>query len=104
MSDSPLGVALGLGGLDLCLSLGVLLLSCGGERRWLGRTADSLVGSLDTASDDFFSGADDGVELRISLNQVAALTGRWEGRRRFNGTGWQRVKKYGNGKEWGGRG
>jgi hypothetical protein len=62
-ANLPLSVALSLGGLDLCLSLGVLLLTGGGEGRWLGGAADSGVDGLDTASDDLLSGSDDGVEL-----------------------------------------
>jgi hypothetical protein len=66
----PLGVALGLGGLDLCLALGVLLLTGGGEGGWLAGATDSLVGSLDTASNDLLCGSDDGVELVVSDARV----------------------------------
>jgi hypothetical protein len=61
--DLPLSVALSLGGLDLGLSLSVLFLSGGGEGGGLLGTANGRVGGLDTASEDFLSGADDGVEL-----------------------------------------
>ena len=61
--DLPLSVTLCLGSLDLCLSLGVLLLTSGGEGRWLAGTSDSSVDGLDTASDDLLSGSNDGVVL-----------------------------------------
>lgn len=65
--DSPLDVALGLGGLDLGLTLGVLLFTGGGEARWLGGTADGLVAGLDDATDDLLGGADDRVDLDVKL-------------------------------------
>jgi len=61
---SPLNVTLSLGGLDLSLALGVLLLSRGGEAGRLGRTANSLVGGLNTGTDKLLSLTDDGVGLR----------------------------------------
>ena len=62
-NNSPLGVTLSLGGLDLCLSLGVLFLTGGGEGRWLAGTSNGSVDGLDTASDNFLGGSNDRVEL-----------------------------------------
>lgn len=65
--DSPLDVALGLGGLDLGLTLGVLLFTGGGEAGWLRGAADGLVAGLDHATDNLLGGADDRVDLEVRL-------------------------------------
>lgn len=68
--SSPLDVALCLSGLDLSLTLGVLLFTSGGEARWLGGAADGLVAGLDDATDDLLGGADDRVDLAVELAEV----------------------------------
>lgn len=65
--DPPLDVALGLGGLDLGLTLGVLLFTGGGEAGWLGGATDGLVAGLDHATNDLLGGADDRVDLEVKL-------------------------------------
>jgi hypothetical protein len=67
LDNSPLDVTLSLSGLDLGLTLGVLLLTGGGEGRWLGRTADSRVCSLDTGTHELLGLTDDRVGLEVSL-------------------------------------
>jgi len=67
--DSPLDITLSLSGFDLGLTLSVLFLSLGGEGGRCRGTAEGGVDLFGTASNDFFGGADDGVDLRRSSDQ-----------------------------------
>ena len=62
----------------------MLLLTGGGEGRWLAGTSDSSVDGLDTASDDFLSGSNDGVELASQLLLRGQIGGRM-GKARMKG-------------------
>lgn len=62
--DSPLSVALGLGSLDLGLTLGVLLLTGSGPGRGFLRAADGRVAGFNGVTDEFLGRADNRVDLK----------------------------------------